>query len=229
MRRRPRPRMFELFFFVSSSSSSSLRFFFDKKEPTFLFSRLTRRAPKHAMPIGDGTTVAGTTRDEEEEENDVIIKARRKKAIDDEASTGCSNARRFELELEFVQSLANPRYLHHLATTPNPSSSSSRASSSKTNDEEEENDVLNSPEMVGYLSYLRYWYEDPRYAKYILYPHSLYFLKLLQDPSFRRAMRNPRRVEEVHTAQFQFWANDVTERVKTILASKEEEKAPQDT
>ena len=184
------------------------------------------------MPIGDGTTVTGTTReeeDDEEEENDVIIKARRKKAIDDEASTGCSNARRFELELEFVQSLANPRYLHHLATTPNPSSSS-RASSSKTNDEEEENDddVLNSPEMVGYLSYLRYWYEDPRYAKYILYPHSLYFLKLLQDPSFRRAMRNPRRVEEVHTAQFQFWANDVTERVKTILASKEEEKAPQD-
>ena len=181
------------------------------------------------MPIGDGTTVTGTTReeeDDEEEENDVIIKARRKKAIDDEASTGCSNARRFELELEFVQSLANPRYLHHLATTPNPSSSS-RASSSKTNDEEE-NDVLNSPEMVGYLSYLRYWYEDPRYAKYILYPHSLYFLKLLQDPSFRRAMRNPRRVEEVHTAQFQFWANDVTERVKTILASKEEEKAPQD-
>ena len=174
------------------------------------------------MPIGDGTTVAGTTRDEEEE-NDVIIKARRKKAIDDEASTGCSNARRFELELEFVQSLANPRYLHHLATTPNPSSG---ASSSKTDDEE--NDVLNSPEMVGYLSYLRYWYEDPRYAKYILYPHSLYFLKLLQDPSFRRAMRNPRRVEEVHTAQFQFWANDVTERVKAILASKEEEKAPQD-
>ncbi len=182
------------------------------------------------MPIGDGTTVTGTTREEEEEENDdAIIKARQKKAIDDEASTGCSNARRFELELEFVQSLANPRYLHHLATTPNPSSSSSRASSSKTNhDEEEENDVLNSPEMVGYLSYLRYWYEDPRYAKYILYPHSLYFLKLLQDPSFRRAMRNPRRVEEVHTAQFQFWANDVTERVKAILASKEEEKAPQD-
>jgi len=176
------------------------------------------------MPIGDGTIVTGKTReeDEENEEENLVIKARRK-AIDDEAATGCSNARRFELELEFVQSLANPRYLHHLATTPNPSSG---ASSSKTDDEE--NDVLNSPEMVGYLSYLRYWYEDPRYAKYILYPHSLYFLKLLQDPSFRRAMRNPRRVEEVHTAQFQFWANDVTERVKTILASKEEEKAPQD-
>ena len=127
------------------------------------------------MPIGDGTTVTGKTReeDEENEEENWVIKARRK-AIDDEAATGCSNARRFELELEFVQSLANPRYLHHLATTPNPSSG---ASSSKTDDEE--NDVLNSPEMVGYLSYLRYWYEDPRYAKYILYPHSLYFLKLL--------------------------------------------------
>ena len=86
--------------------------------------------------------------------------------------------------------------------------------------------MLNSPEMVGYPSYLRYWYEDPRYAVHFV-PHSG-LLKLLQDPSFRRAMRNPRRVEEVHTAQFQFWANDVTERVKAILASKEEEKAPQD-
>ena len=108
------------FFFVSSFLRLRLLcdFFLTKKNRHFSSVFLTRRAPKHgAMPIGDGTTVTGTTReeeeDEEEEENDVIIKARRKKAIDDEASTGCSTARRFELDLEFVQSLANPRYLHH--------------------------------------------------------------------------------------------------------------------
>ena len=130
------------------------------------------------MPIGYGTIVTGKTReeDEENEEENLVIKARRK-AIDDEAATGCSNARRFELELEFVQSLANPRYLHHLATTPNPSSG---ASSSKTDDEE--NDVLNSPEMVGYLSYLRYWYEDPEIRKVHFVPTLFVLLKAVARP-----------------------------------------------
>jgi mediator of RNA polymerase II transcription subunit 31 len=130
----------------------------------------------------------------------------------DEEKTRCSNKERFELELEFIQSLANPRYLHHLATTPC-SSSSSSSNGLKADDN---NDILNSEEMVEYLSYLQYWYKDPRYSKYILYPHCLYFLKLLQEREFRVAMRNPRRVEEVHVAQFNFWAYDLTERVRKM-------------
>mmetsp|Transcript_2329 Transcript_2329/g.8297 ORF Transcript_2329/g.8297 Transcript_2329/m.8297 type:complete len:212 (-) Transcript_2329:95-730(-) len=86
-------------------------------------------------------------------------------------------------------------------------------------DDKEPIDILNSKEMIEYLSYLQYWYRDPRYSKYILYPHCLYFLKLLQTDEFRKAMRNPRRVEEVHVAQFTFWAEDLTERVRKVMTT----------
>ena len=157
--------------------------------------------------------------------DDVVDDDLKKQSQLDEEKTQCSNKERFELELEFVQSLANPRYLHHLATTPCSSSSSSNSLKADDNDNNNNNnnndDILNSEEMVEYLSYLQYWYKDPRYSKYILYPHCLYFLKLLQEREFRVAMRNPRRVEEVHVAQFNFWAYDLTERVRKM---REEEK-----
>ena len=51
--------------------------------------------------------------------------------------------RRFEAELEFVQGLANPYYLHALALQH-----------------------FHSPAFLGYLRYLRYW-KQPEYAKYI--------------------------------------------------------------
>ncbi len=142
----------------------------------------------------------------------------------DEEKTMCSNKNRFELELEFVQSLANPRYLHHLATTTSTTTTTTTTSSKNNNnedgdDDKEPIDILNSKEMIEYLSYLQYWYRDPRYSKYILYPHCLYFLKLLQTDEFRKAMRNPRRVEEVHVAQFTFWAEDLTERVRKVMTT----------
>ena len=99
---------------------------------------------------------------------------------------------------KFIQSLANPRYLHHLATTT--TSTTSTTTSSKNNNKNEDDDddddkepidILNSKEMIEYLSYLQYWYRDPRYSKYILYPHCLYFLKLLQTDEFRKAMQKP--------------------------------------
>jgi len=141
----------------------------------------------------------------------------------DEEKTMCSNKNRFELELEFVQSLANPRYLHHLATTTSTTTTTTTSSKNNNNedgdDDKEPIDILNSKEMIEYLSYLQYWYRDPRYSKYILYPHCLYFLKLLQTDEFRKAMRNPRRVEEVHVAQFTFWAEDLTERVRKVMTT----------
>ncbi|PFH60650.1 hypothetical protein XA68_10610 [Ophiocordyceps unilateralis] len=54
---------------------------------------------------------------------------------------------RFEIELEFVQSLANPFYLNHLASQK----------------------LLTQPAFVAYLSYLRYW-ASPPYVKYLIYP-----------------------------------------------------------
>ena len=63
---------------------------------------------------------------------------------------------------------------------------------------------LDDPAFVSYLAYLKYW-ERPEYARYVHYPHALYFLGQLQRPEFRRAMHNPRAVEHVHAQQFYFW------------------------
>lgn len=56
-----------------------------------------------------------------------------------------ANRARFELELEFVQSLANPFYLHSLA----------------------QQNILNQPAFVNFLKYLLYWKEKD-YARFIL-------------------------------------------------------------
>jgi mediator of RNA polymerase II transcription subunit 31 len=66
---------------------------------------------------------------------------------------------RFELELEFVQCLASPAYLHYLATSG----------------------ILYQSTFLDFLRYLRYW-KLPHYAKYLTYPNCLYFLDLLVPP-----------------------------------------------
>ncbi|KAF3567701.1 hypothetical protein DY000_02018384, partial [Brassica cretica] len=43
---------------------------------------------------------------------------------------------------------------------------------------------------IEYLKYLQYW-QRPEYIKFIMYPHCLYFLELLQNPNFRSAMAHP--------------------------------------
>jgi mediator of RNA polymerase II transcription subunit 31 len=167
--------------------------------------------------------MAATSTTIKEDDHQLLLKKQSKL---DEEKTMCSNKNRFELELEFVQSLANPRYLHHLATTTSTTSTTTSSNNNNNNEDDDDYyyykepiDILNSKEMIEYLSYLQYWYRDPRYSKYILYPHCLYFLKLLQTDEFRKAMRNPRRVEEVHVAQFTFWAEDLTERVRKVTTT----------
>lgn len=56
-----------------------------------------------------------------------------------------TNRARFELELEFVQSLANPYYLHSLA----------------------QQGILSQPAFINFLKYLLYWKEKD-YARFIL-------------------------------------------------------------
>jgi len=112
---------------------------------------------------------------------------------------------RFELELEFVQSLASPAYLHYLATSG----------------------ILNQKQFLDFLRYLRYW-KQPQYAKYLSYPHCLYFLDLLVPPddddddtnannntattaisdsgeTFRREMAQVQFRNFVHEQQFYSW------------------------
>lgn len=90
---------------------------------------------------------------------------------------------RFELELEFVQCLASPAYLHHLATTG----------------------VLGEPSFLQFLKYLQYW-KQPQYSRFLQYPHCLYFLDLLcENATFKRELANVSFRNFVHEQQFYSW------------------------
>ncbi|KAL2016828.1 hypothetical protein VTK56DRAFT_2951 [Thermocarpiscus australiensis] len=76
---------------------------------------------------------------------------------------------RFEVELEFVQSLSNPQYLNYLASRK----------------------YLTNPAFVAYLDYLQYWTRPP-YLKYLTYPTAtLRMLQLLQQEKFRQDIISP--------------------------------------
>ncbi|CAJ0832876.1 7890_t:CDS:2 [Entrophospora sp. SA101] len=92
------------------------------------------------------------------------------------------NKRRFQIELEFVQCLANPWYLHDLA----------------------QKDYFQDRAFLNYLKYLRYW-KQPEYAKYIIYPHALHFLDLLQNPQFRQDLKKQDIATEIHSKQYYHW------------------------
>ncbi|CCL99848.1 uncharacterized protein FIBRA_01872 [Fibroporia radiculosa] len=93
-----------------------------------------------------------------------------------------ANRARFELELEFVQSLANPFYLHSLA----------------------QQNILNQPAFVNFLKYLMYWKEKD-YARFILYPHALHHLELLQHAQFRSEIGKDEWREYLNQKQFDHW------------------------
>ena len=61
-----------------------------------------------------------------------------------DADVKAANRARFELELEFVQALANPFYLHSLA----------------------QQNILEQPAFINYLNYLLY-FKEKDYAKFI--------------------------------------------------------------
>lgn len=70
---------------------------------------------------------------------------------------------RWEVELEFVQSLANPMYVNFLG----------------------QNKYLQDPAFLNYLEYLEYW-RKPENVQFIVYPNCLHMLTLLKEPAFRR-------------------------------------------
>ncbi|KAH7888312.1 SOH1-domain-containing protein [Phlebopus sp. FC_14] len=92
------------------------------------------------------------------------------------------NRERFELELEFVQSLANPYYLHSLA----------------------QQNILDQPAFINYLDYLQYWRQKD-YARFIHYPHALHHLELLQHPRFRSEIKKDEWREYLNQKQFDHW------------------------
>lgn len=98
---------------------------------------------------------------------------------------------RFSLELEFLNALASPAYLHFLATTK-----------SETGDCL----LLQEPEFIAFLRYLRTTWSQPEYARFINYPNCLYFLELLiEKPSVAKEWTLPGFKIFAHQQQFYAW------------------------
>ncbi|KAK8858900.1 hypothetical protein IAR55_003131 [Kwoniella newhampshirensis] len=78
-----------------------------------------------------------------------------------------ANLVRFQSELEFVQCLAHPQYLHELSIQG----------------------YLSKPPFLTYLEYLEYW-RSPEYVKFITYPTCLVYLTLLQTELFKSRLND---------------------------------------
>ncbi|KAI8621882.1 SOH1-domain-containing protein [Chytriomyces sp. MP71] len=102
------------------------------------------------------------------------------------------------LELEFVQCLANPKYLQFLA----------------------QQQYFADPAFINYLKYLLYW-RRPEYAKLIVYPYCLEMLDNLQHESFRNAVALEHTVHLIHTKEFFHWTHWRTNERAAILQQKE--------
>jgi mediator of RNA polymerase II transcription subunit 31 len=107
---------------------------------------------------------------------------------------------RFELELEFVQALASPAYLHFLATSRTDGNAGTGSGTGSGGL------LLQDPAFQSYLKYLFQTWTDPAYSRYISYPHGLYFLQLLIDkPAVLKEWTLPAFRNFCHQQQFMSW------------------------
>ncbi|KAG0682097.1 suppressor of hpr1 [Pichia californica] len=89
---------------------------------------------------------------------------------------------RWEIELEFVQSLANTQYLTYLAQLG----------------------YLKDETFLNYLNYLNYW-KDPKFSKFLVYPNCLHILSLLQFESFRNQILNSNFTNLLFNDMLEYW------------------------
>ncbi|KAJ1813113.1 suppressor of hpr1 [Coemansia sp. RSA 2598] len=89
---------------------------------------------------------------------------------------------RFEVDLEFLQCLANPWYINIIA----------------------QQGYFDKPEFINYLKYLQYW-KKPEYVKFVVYPHALAFLDLLQTKEFREEIKKVDEATRIHGLQYHHW------------------------
>nr|CCA21070.1 mediator of RNA polymerase II transcription subunit 31 putative [Albugo laibachii Nc14] len=128
-----------------------------------------------------------------------------------------SNDIRFQIELEFVQCLASPAYLN------------CRLSKSamllvwllySTSVDLATNRYFENPAFMNYIKYLEYW-KKPEYAQYIVYPHCLAFLDLIQTERFRQMIARDDFMTLVHSQQFYHWRTFLNNRMtEDTLLSK---------
>jgi hypothetical protein len=81
--------------------------------------------------------------------------------------------------------------------------------------------VLADPAFAAYLRYLLYW-RRPEYARFIVYPHALALLELLQAPEFREAVASPGYKELLHSQQFFAWQHYAKARRHEAAAERGE-------
>jgi len=90
---------------------------------------------------------------------------------------------RLLVESEFIQNLANPKYLNYLA----------------------QEGFLEQPQFINYLIYLRYW-KKPEYMQYLVFPQCLEMLDaLIDNRQFRRELTVGRFIEFIHQQQGLLW------------------------
>jgi mediator of RNA polymerase II transcription subunit 31 len=124
-----------------------------------------------------------------------------------EKSTHDTSGNRFQIELEFVQCLANPNYLNFLA----------------------QRKYLQMPQFVAYLKYLQYW-RQPEYAKYLRYPMCLYFLDLLQHEHFRKEISSSHAAKYIEDQQLLHWQHYARKRSRMLndaAASRQQQQQQQ--
>ncbi|KAA0200394.1 hypothetical protein HAZT_HAZT004519 [Hyalella azteca] len=115
---------------------------------------------------------------------------------------------RFQVELEFVQCLANPSYLHcelncialrELVLA--------------------QRNFFKDQAFVNYLKHLLYW-KEPEYAKHLKYPMCLYFLDLLQHESFRKEIVNGQCAKYIDDQMILHWQHYTRKRMKILETGK---------
>nr|CAX70425.1 putative mediator of RNA polymerase II transcription subunit 31 [Schistosoma japonicum] len=106
---------------------------------------------------------------------------------------------RFQIELEFVQCLANPNYLNFLA----------------------QQGWFEKPNFIKYLKYLQYW-KDPAYSRYLIYPYCLHLLDLLQHAEFRSALARGQICRMIDDQILLHWQHYMRKRAALIAKHVEE-------
>lgn len=128
---------------------------------------------------------------------------------------------RFALELEFLQALASPAYLHFLATTrcsneededeldvdTAGSAAAAAAVATSSSSTATTTTYLQDPNFHAFLKYLRDTYSQPDYIRFVQYPHALFFLQVLieQQPSVLKEWTLPEFRNFCHQQQFLAW------------------------
>ncbi|ESO97979.1 hypothetical protein LOTGIDRAFT_153089 [Lottia gigantea] len=102
---------------------------------------------------------------------------------------------RFQVELEFVQCLANPNYLNFLA----------------------QRGYFKDQCFINYLKYLLYW-KDSKYACFLKYPQCLHFLELLQYEHFRKELVNSQCSKFIDDQQLLHWQHYMRKRLDLLQA-----------